>query len=220
MNYKEKIFYVLASHCPSGRIGNRLRIFFEKKLAKSCGISGNGGYAYSQAIRTYYQEHYGLEIGYGTFGGCWSNSSLYWKGIKIGNYCSFANELYVATANHPMNLFTTHPVAYCQAYGALPEAQDIVSQGLTIGHGVWIGQRVLIMAGCRKIANGAIIGGGAVVTHDVPPYAVVAGNPAKIIRYRYDEGTIRKLEETKWWLKDKESLKKEWKILNEIIKRS
>ena len=60
--------------------------------------------------------------------------------------------------------------------------------------------------------------GGAVVTHDVPPYAVVAGNPAKIIRYRYDEGTIRKLEETKWWLKDKESLQKEWQILNELIK--
>ena len=216
MNYKEKIFYILASRCFSGRIGNRFRRFFEKKLAQSCGISGNGGYAYSQAIRAYYQQHYGLEIGYGTFGGCWNNSSLYWEGIKIGNYCSFANELYVATANHPMNLFTTHPVAYCQAYGAPPEAQDIVSQGLTILDRAACPHYGRMPKDCEWRYNW----GGAVVTHDVPPYAVVAGNPAKIIRYRYDEGTIRKLEETKWWLKDKESLKKEWPILNELIKQS
>lgn len=217
MNIKEKIYYFFVTHCPSGRIGKRFQTYFEKKLARACGIPGNGGYAYSETIRQLYKEQHGLQIGYGTFGGCWNNSSLWWKGITIGNYCSFAGDLYIATANHPMNLFTTHPVAYCLEYGAPTGDLDIVPQELLIGNGVWIGQRVLIMAGCHRIGNGAIVGGGAVVTHDVPPYAIVAGNPAKIIRYRFTQEKIERLETSEWWLKDKDTLRDEWNELNELL---
>ena len=59
--------------------------------------------------------------------------------------------------------------------------------GLEIGHDVWMGQQAIILPGCKKIGNGAIIGGGSIVTHDVPPYAIVVGNPARVIRYRFDE---------------------------------
>lgn len=73
---------------------------------------------------------------------------------------------------------------------------------------VWVGTNVTIMPGCNIIGNGAIIGGVSVVTHDVPPYAIVAGNPAKILRYRFDEDIIKKLEESKWWELELDELKK------------
>ena len=202
MTVKEKIYYFLASHSRK----QRFQRFFEKKLARACGNKADGGFAYSTAIRQFYMQHHGLEIGYGTFGGCWLNPSLFWKKIKIGDYCSFAKELSIYTANHPMGLFTTHPVAYDANYGAPNNDNDIVPNELLIGHGVWVGQRVLILPGCHVIGNGAIVGGGSVVTKDVPPYAIVAGNPAKVIRYRYDKVTIDKLEATKWWERNKEEL--------------
>ena len=82
---------------------------------------------------------------------------------------------------------------------------------------VWVGANVTIMPGCKKIGNGAIIGGGSVVTHDVPPYAIVAGNPAKILRYRFDEDIIKKLEESKWWELELDELKKIAPRLQEIV---
>ncbi len=67
-----------------------------------------------------------------------------------------------------------------------------------IGNDVWIGTRTMLIGGIH-VGDGAIIGAGSIVTKDVPPYAVVAGNPARVIRYRFEEETIRKLEKIKWW---------------------
>ena len=68
----------------------------------------------------------------------------------------------------------------------------------TIGHDVWIGANVSIKAGVT-VGNGAVIGMGSVVTKDVPPYAIVAGVPAKVIRYRFDDDTIARLQAARWW---------------------
>ena len=76
----------------------------------------------------------------------------------------------------------------------------------TIGHDVWCGLRVTIKAGVN-VGTGAIIGAGSVVTHDVPPYAIVAGVPAKVIKYRFEEDLIRNLLESKWWELPDEKLK-------------
>jgi hypothetical protein len=70
-----------------------------------------------------------------------------------------------------------------------------------IGNDVWIGDRAFIMAGVR-IGDGAVVAAGAVVTKDVPPYAVVGGVPARIIKYRFDQPTVDKLLELKWWRYD------------------
>jgi tetrahydrodipicolinate N-succinyltransferase len=70
-----------------------------------------------------------------------------------------------------------------------------------IGNDVWLGNNVMIRAGVT-IGTGAVVGMGSIVTKDVPPYAIVAGNPAKIIRYRFDEETIEKLLASKWWEKN------------------
>lgn len=65
---------------------------------------------------------------------------------------------------------------------------------MNVGHGVWFGSNSVVLSGCKTIGNGAVIGAGSVVTHDVPPYAVVVGNPARIIRYRLTSKQIEKVE--------------------------
>lgn len=89
--------------------------------------------------------------------------------------------------------------------------------GLEIKNDVWIGQGVTILPGCKKIGNGAIVGAGSVVTHDVPPYAIVAGNPARVLRYRFDEENIKKLEATQWWNLKLDELKEIAPKLQEIV---
>ncbi len=84
--------------------------------------------------------------------------------------------------------------------------EENVLRPVTIGNDVWIGVRVIILGGV-KIGNGAVIGAGSVVTRDVPPYAVVAGAPARLIRYRFEEPVIRRLEELQWWNKSEEELR-------------
>lgn len=169
----------------------------------------SGGVAYSKFIREIYKEFHGLSIGYGTYGGCWNNSILWWKNIKIGNYCSFAQEIQIITSNHKIDWFSTHPCLDTPMYGKILDGSDNESNyGLVIGNDVWVGGMVMILPGCKKIGNGAIIGGGSVVTRDVPPYAIVVGNPAKILRYRFDEDIIKKLEDSQWWNLELDELKK------------
>lgn len=94
---------------------------------------------------------------------------------------------------------------------AVPEKQLDVE----IGNDVWIGERAMLIGGVH-IADGAIVLAGAVVTKDVPPYAIVGGVPAKIIRYRYDKETISFLLQTQWWNNTEEWFKENWILLTDI----
>lgn len=86
----------------------------------------------------------------------------------------------------------------------------------TIGHDVWIGRNAILLPKVHNIGNGAIIGAGAVVTHDVEPYSIVAGNPAKIIKYRFSKSQIEKLESSEWWLLDPSQIKDAIKYKNDV----
>ena len=112
--------------------------------------------------------------------------------IHIGNYCSIAyNVMLLVDRNHDYKSVSTSPL--------LEIKRKLNSKGeIIIGHDVWIGNNVTILSGIR-IGNGAVIGAGTVVTKDVPPYAIVVGNPMKIIKYRFDETQIKKLQSIKWW---------------------
>ncbi len=92
-----------------------------------------------------------------------------------------------------------------------------MTEPITIGNDCWICSNVFI-AGGVKIGDGAVVYAGAVVTRDVPPYAIVGGVPAKIIRYRYDEDTINFLLKFKWWDRPIDWLKENWMLLNDIEK--
>ena len=110
-----------------------------------------------------------------------------------------------------MNSITTYP--FGQVNGHIFNKFNVASIGhpytrgdVIIGNDVWIGERALIKAGVH-IGNGAVIGMGSIVTHDVLPYEIVGGNPAKHIRFRFENEVINKLEEMKWYDWDEKKLK-------------
>ena len=125
------------------------------------------------------------------------NANLY-----IGKFCSIANNVTIFLGGeHRTDWISTYPFNVINK--DFPNAQNISGHPKTkgdvcIGNDVWIGNGATIMSGI-SIGNGAVIGAEAVVTHSVPAYAIVAGNPARIIKYRFDNNTISKLEQIQWW---------------------
>lgn len=131
-------------------------------------------------------------------------------GIKVGRYSSIAHSVTVMGAEHFPHWISTSPVFYENDYHSL-DASDITNnmrQGrkINIGSDVWIGANVTLKPNI-SIGNGAIIASNSVVTKDVPPFAIVGGVPAKIIRYRFSEGLIDKIKKIAWWKYHKESFK-------------
>lgn len=120
---------------------------------------------------------------------------------QIGNFTSIANNVVIGGANHPMDWVGMSPVFY--------EGRDSVTKKFSkfklnepkvchIGNDVWIGRSSIVLSGVT-ISDGAVVGAGSIVTKDVPSYAIVAGNPAKFIRNRFDDDTICQLIKIKWW---------------------
>lgn len=134
--------------------------------------------------------------------------------VKIGRYCAIGSNVKVISATHPTRKWVSiHPAFYSTRKQAgfsyvcknkFTEFKMVDEKyASTIGNDVWLGDNVVILGG-TKISDGAIVGSGAIVTKDVPPYAIVGGSPAKIIRYRYDEDKIGKLLDFQWWNNDEQ----------------
>lgn len=126
----------------------------------------------------------------------------------IGRYCSIAAGVWVAPEDHPTEWLTSSPMCYNPLSFAWPNGARksfrvhqrpfTAVNRVTIGNDVWLAHDAFIRQGV-KIGDGAIVAAGAVVVKDVPPYAIVGGVPAKVLKYRFDEATIKELLELKWW---------------------
>ena len=121
---------------------------------------------------------------------------------EIGNFCSIASDVNIGLEEHTLQNISTSPIFTeshnATGYSWTKEDVFIPFKRTYIGNDVWIGFRALIKSGI-KIGNGAVIAAGAVVTKDVPPYAIVGGVPAKIIKYRFSEDIIDELQKSQWW---------------------
>lgn len=151
----------------------------------------------SSLAREYLKKKRKVEVGAYSYGGCMQPGFNIGGEVSVGRYCSIANNVHYFGANHPLNYVSTSAYFYNKQFGF--EVQDVPRAKLVIGNDVWIGYGTLITMNCKKIGNGAVVGAGSVLTHDVPPYAVVAGNPARIIKYRFTKEEREKLEKSQWW---------------------
>ncbi len=134
----------------------------------------------------------------------WSRDKL-----LIGKFCQIASgvEFVMNDANHQMNAVSTFPFYTLEGWNMNPPAQsDLPLKGDTvIGNDVWIGQNAVILPGVH-IGDGAIIGANSVVGSDVDPYTIVVGNPAKLLRKRFDDELIDLMLRFKWWDKSIEEI--------------
>lgn len=167
------LFYGFANHLPNsysypfGNISNRLRIFICKRIFKKCG-----------RVSTINKNVYfgnGRDIVIGDYSGIGANCSLP-NDIEIGKYVMMGPDLYCITFGHEV-ADTEKPMCF------QGQIEKPIGSNIIIEDDVWIGAKVIISKR-RKIGKGSILAAGAVVTKDVPEYAIVGGNPAKVIKYR------------------------------------
>jgi virginiamycin A acetyltransferase len=136
------------------------------------------------------------------------------QSAKIGSFCSISWGVTIGGGEHDCGRITTHDFLYNSRYGlggCLDSGYDRYSLNCDVGNDVWIGANSTVLRGV-VVGHGAVIGANSIVTHDVPSYAVVAGNPARLIRYRFDKATIDRLLKLEWWHLDLERIREKLSV--------
>jgi len=124
----------------------------------------------------------------------------------IGRYCSIGDSVDMRGSAHPKEWLSSHPFPYTNLFSSSrPYCPPLTFEGYAkrtrIGHDVWVGSRAMILPGVT-VGTGAVIGAGAIVVKDVPAYAVVVGNPAQVVKFRFEPSLIDRLLKSEWWMYD------------------
>lgn len=168
-----------------------------RRLCLALSLRLEGGQFYSYSARCIMERQYGVVIGAFSYGFCFQPGAFP-PGVRVGRYVSIADEVTIILRNHPTSWLSTHPFFFDQRLRYVD--RDRVAFGkLEIQHDAWIGHRVTITPGCSRIGIGAVVGAAAVVTKDVPDFAVVAGNPARVLKYRFPEDIQHAILRSAWW---------------------
>ena len=145
---------------------------------------------YSKTLRQIYSRYHGVEVGLYSYG---AFHQLLPSGTAIGRYSSMPRNLLVINGSHPIDHCSSFPFFFNPDLGYVDKLLIERRSRLIIGNDVYIGLDVTIMPSVTTIGDGAVIAAGSVVVKDVPPFAVVGGNPAKFIKYRFSPETIEKI---------------------------
>lgn len=177
-----------------------VRLYRHRRCRTTCerlALRWERGQYYSATLRRILAQYHGVYAGAYSYGSglC---PGAFPPGVVIGRYVSIAGDVRVFLRNHPLERLSLHPFFYNSALGFVAE-DNIPSGALVIEADAWLGDRATITPGCHHIGLGAVVGAGAVVTKDVPDFAIVAGNPARLVRFRFAEATCALVRASRWW---------------------
>jgi acetyltransferase-like isoleucine patch superfamily enzyme len=154
-------------------------------------------------MRKLFRKCHDIEIG--EFTSCAFDADRLRRTTRIGRFCSVFRTAIFQNADHPRNTLGTHGIFYHPNF-RFTRGYELERVQIEVGNDVWIGDGAKILYPTRKIGDGAIVAAGAVVIEDVPPYAIVAGYPAQVVRYRFSPETIERLLKLRWWERPIEEL--------------
>lgn len=171
-------------------------------LSRSANIKSAEGLEHPVSIGHRVEVHVDVTVGAFSF---INTDTVIYRNTKIGRFCSFARGCEIGAANHPTTMLSTHSFQYSgwmfpkvPGYTHPRSVRYLAHSFTEIGSDVWVGAQSIVKAGV-KIGHGAVIAANSVVTKDVPPYAIVGGSTAKLIRYRFSEDIIERLLKAAWW---------------------
>jgi acetyltransferase-like isoleucine patch superfamily enzyme len=199
MTYKEpewlfKFFYNIY------RFQNR----YLRKIIREVIVRREGAEIYSKTLRKIYEKYHNIIVGMYSFHAFRPELP---SGTVIGRYSSIARDLLVLSGSHPIAHRSSYAFFFNPDLGYVDKLLITRRTKLIIGNDVYIGYRVIILPSVTNIGDGSVIAAGSVVIKDVPPFAIVGGNPAQIIRYRFSPNTIDEITKSAWWKKDINEIK-------------
>jgi virginiamycin A acetyltransferase len=191
-------------HLPDGLreftvVSRMYKICRSRRVARWClhrSLKYEGPF-FTFTAREIMRRDYGVCIGAYSYGPCFEPGS-FGAGTQVGRYVSIAPRVRAYQANHPLDRLSTHGFFFNSELGYVPETNVPISS-LVIEHDAWIGDSVIITPNCRRIGLGAVVGAGSIVTKDVPDFAVVAGSPARLIKWRFTPEMQEVIRNSKWW---------------------